>query len=260
MVAHVPDGTAIDQPRVARASFAPRAVAVEKVRNNWLLYVFLFLPAAAEPADRLHAEPRRRHQLPQRRLRRFAARRAVLQRQTHALEFGASVGDGVCRLRCLFAVHRLHERVVGDRGSFQHPQGFDAGGHARLRRADERDRLDHDEALHHRHAAAAAVHPESDVQRTRKREQLALQRRAAHLRHVLAARRQRIRRVLRDDGRRHVRPAVRGRHVAHVEDGADDVHRVRRHRRGLGVFAHRVRRAAARHRSPCCCCGAAAGR
>ena len=39
MVAHVPDRSAIVS---SRASFAPRAVAVQKVRNNWLLYVFLF--------------------------------------------------------------------------------------------------------------------------------------------------------------------------------------------------------------------------
>jgi O-antigen ligase len=43
MVAHVPDRAAIaPMPRVAPARFAPRVETVEKIRNNWLLYVFLF--------------------------------------------------------------------------------------------------------------------------------------------------------------------------------------------------------------------------
>src|ERR1700755_3084634 len=42
MAAHVPDGTAIAQTRVARAPFAPRTVVVEKIRNNCLLYAFIF--------------------------------------------------------------------------------------------------------------------------------------------------------------------------------------------------------------------------
>ncbi|HEX3897400.1 MAG TPA: hypothetical protein VHW73_14470, partial [Rudaea sp.] len=43
MSAHVPDRAAIaPMPRVARTTFAPHAETVAKVRNNWLLYVFLF--------------------------------------------------------------------------------------------------------------------------------------------------------------------------------------------------------------------------
>jgi O-antigen ligase len=41
MVAHVPDRAAI-VPETVRTSFAPKTVKVEKVRQNWLLYVFLF--------------------------------------------------------------------------------------------------------------------------------------------------------------------------------------------------------------------------
>src|ERR1700754_2119711 len=39
MVAHIPDRSAVAQPRVA---FTPRTVTIEKLRNNWVLYVFIF--------------------------------------------------------------------------------------------------------------------------------------------------------------------------------------------------------------------------